>query len=240
MDNSIFQRYEIKFLVSSAQRKRIEEAFRDRMVPDSHGESTICNVYYDTPDYRLIRSSLEKPVYKEKLRMRSYGPVKADDTVFLELKKKYKGVVYKRRIELPQRVAADYMRGRILLPDSGQIGREIDYFRHFYARLRPAVYLSYDRCAWYERGDPNLRVTFDRSIAWRQTDMSLRAAPGGKLLLRPDQSLLEIKTAGAIPLWLVETLDACSVRQASFSKYGEAYKTICQHDIQERIGVPCA
>ena len=125
MENNIFQRHEVKYLVDSRQRALIEQAFRMYMAPVPHGESTICNVYYDTPDYRLIRRSLEKPIYKEKLRMRSYGPVLDTGEVFLELKKKYDGVVYKRRIQLTQWEAEAYMAGRIPLPDDSQIGREI-------------------------------------------------------------------------------------------------------------------
>lgn len=236
MENSIFQRREIKFLVDSRQRALLEQAFRGRMAPDPHGESTICNVYYDTPDYRLVRTSLEKPVYKEKLRMRSYGRVCGEAPVFLELKKKYNGVVYKRRISLPQRDAAAYMAGLSSLPESSQIGRELVYFRRFYEGLRPAVYLCYDRSAWFSAEDPDFRATFDCNIRWRVEDMSLCAPCGGDALLLPSQSLFEIKTADAIPLWLVEALDAGQIRQASFSKYGEAYKTICM----ERKGVTCA
>ena len=236
MDNSIFQRREIKFLVDSRQRALLEQAFRGRMVPDPHGESTICNVYYDTPDYRLVRTSLEKPVYKEKLRMRSYGRVNGEEAVFLELKKKYDGVVYKRRISLRQRDAAAYMAGLSPLPEGSQIGRELDYFRRFYEGLRPAVYLCYDRSAWFSSEDPDFRATFDNNIRWRREDMSLCAPVGGETLLLPSQSLFEVKTADAIPLWLVEALDAGGIRQASFSKYGEAYKAICM----ERLGVTCA
>ena len=100
MDKSIFKRHELKYLVSAEQREFIESEFERYMIPDEHGESTICNIYYDTHDFRLIRRSLEKPVYKEKLRLRSYGTASKDEKVFLELKKKYKGIVYKRRISL--------------------------------------------------------------------------------------------------------------------------------------------
>lgn len=237
MENNIFQRREIKFLTDTRQRALLEQAFRGRMAPDPHGESTVCNIYYDTPDYRLVRRSLEKPVYKEKLRMRSYGRVEEDDTVFLELKKKYKGVVYKRRIALPEREAAAYMNGLAPLREDSQIGRELDYFRRFYGDLSGAVYLCYDRSAWFSAEDPNFRVTFDRNIRWRGEELRLTAPVGGEALLLPGQSLFEVKTADAIPLWLVEVLDAAQIRQASFSKYGEAYKTICE---RERKGVSCA
>ena len=102
MSAEVFQRHEIKYLTNPKQRAYLEEVLKDRMVPDPHGESTICNVYYDTPNYRLIRRSLEKPAYKEKIRVRSYGTAAPDDMVFLELKKKYDGIVYKRRIELKE------------------------------------------------------------------------------------------------------------------------------------------
>ena len=236
MENNIFQRHEIKYLLDSRQRAVVEETFRGRMLPDPHGESTICNIYYDTPDYRLVRESLERPIYKEKLRLRSYGPVFPEQQVFLELKKKYKGVVYKRRIELAEDRAEAYMDGLAPLPYNCQIGREIDYFRLFYRELSPAVYLCYDRSPWFSAEDPNLRATFDKNIRWRQEDMDLSAPIGGEALLLPHQSLFEVKTAGAIPLWLVEALDRSGARKASFSKYGEAYQNLCK----ERIGVTCA
>ena len=178
VENNIFQRFEIKYLLDSRQRAIVEQAFRGRMLPDPHGESSICNIYYDTPDYRLIRDSLEKPVYKEKLRLRSYGRVMPEEKVFLELKKKYRGVVYKRRIELAEDQAVAYMAGRCELPYDCQIGREIDYFRLFYRGLEPAVYLCYDRSPWFSAEDPNLRATFDKNIRWRQEDMALTGMPG--------------------------------------------------------------
>ena len=116
------------------------------------------------------------------------------------------------------------MDGQLVLPRGSQIGREIDYFCTYYRDLRPAVYLCYDRCAWFSPEDSGLRATFDRNVCWRQEDMSLTAAPGGQHLLLPRQSLFEVKTASSIPMWLVEALDAGQVRQASFSKYGEAYR----------------
>ena len=242
MSNDIFERHEIKFMADSRQRAYMERVFARHMAPDPHGESTVCNIYYDTPDFRLVRGSLEKPVYKEKLRLRSYGPVSGDGQVFLELKKKYKGVVYKRRIELREREAAAYMSGRAALPYDSQIGREIDYFCSYYRGLRPAVYLCYDRCAYFSQDDPNLRATFDKNILWRTDDMRLTARPGGEHLLLPGRSLLEVKTASAIPMWLVEALDTAEIRTASFSKYGEAYKIMCERadHTKERQGVTCA
>ena len=236
MANDIFQRHEIKYLVDSRQRALLEQAFRSRMAPDPHGESSICNIYYDTPDYQLVRASLEKPIYKEKLRMRSYGRAGEDDPVFLELKKKFDGVVYKRRICLRQRDAAAFMAGRAALPESSQIGRELEYCLRFYRELRPSVYLCCDRSPWYSVEDPAFRATFDKNIRWRGEDLRLSAPTGGQFLLPPGLSLFEIKTAEAVPLWLAEAMDKAQIRQVSFSKYGEAYKMICA----ERKGVICA
>ena len=231
---NVFARFEIKYMINYDQRKMVEEAMKNRMTPDPHGQSTICNIYYDTPDYKLIRRSLERPVYKEKLRVRSYGPVHPTDDVFVELKKKYKGVVYKRRIELSEHMAMAYLSGKIKdgyslwLPEvrDRQIAKEIDYFRSFYEGLAPRVYLNYDRCAYFSKDDPNLRVTFDRHIMWRNEDMRLTAAPGGTNLLERGYSLMEIKTAKGLPMWLVEVLNKGDMKKASFSKYGKAYESI--------------
>ena len=224
MDNTfIFKRYEIKYLIDEEQRALIQKDLDKYMTPDPHGKSTICNVYYDTPDYRLIRTSLEKPKYKEKIRMRSYGPVDSADQVFLELKKKYDGVVYKRRIELPEEEATAFMSSKDSQGDGSQIAREITYCKNFYKDLCPAVHLSYDRCAYFSKDDPNLRITFDQNIRWRNYDVSLTTQPGGRPLLRKGQYLMEVKTATALPLWLVKTITEGEMRKASFSKYGMAY-----------------
>ena len=237
MGNDVFQRHEIKFLVTQTQRRRLMNRIGGRLFPDIHGESTICNIYYDTPNYRLIRRSLEKPSYKEKLRLRSYGPVGPQDTVFLELKKKYGGVVYKRRIELPEAHAAAYMLTPQGLPQNSQIGREIAYCCRFYEDLQPSVYLCYDRKAFYSTDDSELRITFDQNIRFRQERMSLREKPGGREILPPCEALMEIKTPTAMPLWLVEALSREGVRQASFSKYGRAYTMLLQEKLDESRGI---
>ncbi|HPR39486.1 MAG TPA: polyphosphate polymerase domain-containing protein [Oscillospiraceae bacterium] len=237
MNNNIFERHELKFLINEWQRRFLEEALRERIVPDPHGESTVCNVYYDTPDFRLIRTSLEKPVYKEKLRLRSYGPVLPDEPVFLELKKKYRGIVYKRRISVTEQEAVDFLNGAAPLPEESQIGREIDYFVQFYQDLGPAMYLSYDRAAFFSREDPDLRVTFDKKIRWRTEDLRLSEKPGGASILAPGQSLMEIKAADAIPLWLVDLLNEGRIRQISFSKYGRAYMSMLEETYKESRGV---
>lgn len=226
MNGYTFERRELKYRITDAQRAALEAAFGARMVPDEYGESTICNIYYDTADYRLIRASLEKPAYKEKLRLRSYGVTEPGGEVFLELKKKYKGIVYKRRITLPEDAAGEFIAGRAPLGEHGQIGREIEYFTAFYAPLLPAVHLSCERCAWFSREDRDLRITFDKNIRFRQEDVSLTLPAGGRRILSEGESLMEIKAAAALPLWLVSELDTLGIYQSTFSKYGEAYKAI--------------
>ena len=238
MSGAIFERYEMKFLLTMQQRCFLEKAIQGRMRPDEHGESTICNIYYDTPDFLLIRRSLERPVYKEKIRMRSYCPAYGEEKVFLELKKKYDGVVYKRRISLPLDQAEAYMQGRCDMPVDSQIGREIDWFCNYYKDLMPAAHISYDRSAWFDRVDPELRLTFDRNILWQTEDCSLSALPCGHALLGSGESLLEIKTAGAIPMWLVSLLNEAEIRKSSFSKYGSAYMAMFRDN--RKRGVICA
>lgn len=226
MDITIFKRHEIKYLVTAEQRSMLEKAFEEHMIPDAHGESTICNVYYDTPDFRLIRKSLEKPVYKEKLRIRSYGRAAEDGKIFMELKKKYDGIVYKRRVSVTQSEAVRYLAGEAENPDKTQIGKEIDYFTKFYGGLVPAMYLCYDRTAYFCEEDAGLRITFDKNILWRTERVRLTSHPSGRQLLAPGQSLMEIKTGEAMPLWLVRLLNSAGIRPVSFSKYGNAYKTL--------------
>lgn len=226
MENQmVFERYELKYLMSRRQQEEILRAMEPHMKPDRFGHSSICNIYYDTPDFRLIRHSLEKPVYKEKLRVRSYGPAGPEDPVFVELKKKYREVVYKRRIVLPQARTAVCLGGAAPLPDS-QIGREIACVLEFYRALAPAVFLSYERDAYVDRCAGTFRVTFDDAIRYRQTGLTLDSGTGGRPLLAPDQVLMELKTAGGLPLWMARALSGQKIYKTSFSKYGAAYRDI--------------
>ncbi|MDD2214079.1 MAG: polyphosphate polymerase domain-containing protein [Oscillospiraceae bacterium] len=235
----IFERHELKYLLSREQSDCLRQRLQPWLLADEFGRSTICNVYYDTPDFRLARRSQEKPVYKEKLRLRSYGPAQADSLVYLELKKKYRDVVYKRRIQMPLTTAEQGMRGAGALPDS-QIGREISYFKAFYASLRPAVYLSYEREAFFARTDPGLRLTFDQNILWRTQRVQLSLPPAGQPLLEPGQALLEVKTAAALPLWLVRLLTELEINKTSFSKYGRAYDILRAAQLATDRRVNCA
>lgn len=233
---NVFRRYELKYLLTAEQRDVVLKRIEPYMALDSYGRTTIRNVYYDTESYRLIRHSIEKPEYKEKLRLRSYAKVENDGTVFVEIKKKYDGVVYKRRVALPESVATDWLGGRIDRPVDTQISREIDYFLNFYADLRPSMYLSYEREAFYERDGGELRITFDENILCRSEDMSLCSDPYGTSILPEGRVLMEIKCPGAIPLWMVKILSEEKIYKTSFSKYGTAYiNTVLKDNKQKEI-----
>ena len=221
---TVFERYELKYLLSREQLGALEDAMAAYLSPDRFGRSTVRSVYYDTDDWRLVRASMDRPVYKEKLRVRSYARAAAEDPVFVELKKKFRGVVYKRRIELPEHAAAAWLAGRLPCPEQSQIAREIEYARGFYRTLRPAVFISCEREAFV--GDGSLRLTFDRDIRFRTQALSLRDGVWGTPLLRPDQVLMEVKTNGGMPLWLTDFLTRNELHRTPFSKYVNAYKTI--------------
>lgn len=221
--STVFKRYELKYLITSRQRDLILRETASYLEGDSYGKTNIRNLYFDTPDFRLIRHSIAKPSYKEKLRIRAYGKKGPDETVFVELKKKYNHLVFKRRIALPQKQALQWITNGSPPPVDTQISREIDYFLSFYGCLESSVFLSYDREAYYCRDDKDLRVTFDTDIRFCQGEKSLEGSPSTKALLPEDSVLMEIKCTGAIPLWLTDILSRERIYKTSFSKYGTVY-----------------
>lgn len=218
-------RKEIKYLLSERQLAALSPVLEEHMEPDAFPSSTISNLYYDTPDFRLIRRSLQKPDYKEKLRLRCYQVPREDGEAFLEIKKKVTGVVYKRRAELPYARALAYLAGQEKGGDS-QIFHELDWMLRRYGSLAPAMYLSYDRVSLKGREQPSLRLTVDRNILWRTECLDLAAGAWGEELLRPEQRLMEIKIPNAMPLWLADSLSQLGIFPAGFSKYGAAYQTM--------------
>ncbi|MEG2192719.1 MAG: polyphosphate polymerase domain-containing protein, partial [Oscillospiraceae bacterium] len=188
-----------------------------------YGLHTIGNIYYDTANCDLIRRSIQHPVYKEKLRLRSYGVPTLNSKVFLEIKKKYEKVVNKRRIQLSLQEAYDYLEKGIRPQNDCQILREIDFFLQRYP-LEKSLYLAYDRIALFDRKDPDFRVTFDQNIRSRQSCMGLENGTRGELLLPEGYFLMESKVLGATPLWFTEILSSLAIYPVSFSKYGNIYK----------------
>lgn len=223
---TVFKRYELKYMLTYEQKKKVLAAMEPYMKLDKHGRTTIRNLYYDTDTYLLIRRSIEKPTYKEKLRIRSYSKADADSTVFVELKKKYKHVVYKRRISLPAGEALKWLSGEKHTDIHSQISDEIDYFLDYYGTLHPTVFLSYEREAYYSKDGTDFRVTFDDTILCRRENLSLEAEVYGAEILPEGKVLMEIKCSGGIPLWMTEVLSKEKIYKTSFSKYGTAYKTL--------------
>ena len=218
----VFKRIEKKYLLSEAQQEALLQRIGAHLKPDEYGRSTVLSLYLDTPDHRIIRTSIEAVDYKEKLRLRSYGTAGADSTVFLELKKKFGGVVYKRRAAMTLAEAERYLRTGIK-PFESQIMSELDWAMRLYGRPKGAMLIACEREAWFDEAHPDLRLTFDRNIRCRENELRLDRGSAGSTLLPKNTVLLEIKTAGAMPLWLADALDAEGILPGSFSKYGEAY-----------------
>jgi len=230
-----FKRYETKYLLTEKKYKILRQTLQDRFKVDNYGKTTICNIYFDTPDWQLIRNSMEKPVYKEKLRLRSYGTPKEGDNVFIELKKKYKGVVYKRREKMELTKAEQYLYERNPVKQPTQITQEIDWFMRSYQKLVPAMYISYSRIAMYGIENPDLRITFDSNILRREEDLKLNSGIWGSPILEEGQYLMEIKIPGTMPIWLAHILSELEIYPTSISKYGRGYEQLEQLKKTERI-----
>ncbi len=218
----IFKRVEKKYLLSEERYDSLFRRIGTHLKQDAFGRSTILSLYLDTPDYRIIRNSIEAVDYKEKLRLRSYGTASADSRVFLELKKKFRGVVYKRRAIMTLAESERYLE-RGIKPYESQILSELDWAMKVYGWPKPAMLIACEREAWFDGEHPDLRLTFDRGIRYRQRELHLSSGSMGTSLLPEDTVLLEIKTGGAMPLWLADALDGEGILPGSFSKYGAAY-----------------
>ena len=223
---AVMQRYELKYLLNSQQAEALRRRIAGHMEADQFGRTTIASLYYDTPDRRLVRASLEKPDYKEKLRARSYGPATQESPVFLELKRKAGGIVYKRRVRSTLGGVADFLAGAAAPDADSQIGRELTAFRGSYRGLEPACLILYDRTAYFEPGG-DLRLTIDENPRYRMTRPTLTDFGGTQSLLPPGGAVLELKVQGAMPLWLARTLSEERIYKTSFSKYGAAYRREC-------------
>lgn len=229
MAKTVFERTEKKYRLNAGQYEQLLAGLLEHMKIDKYGQTTICSVYYDDHCDRLIRTSIQRPVYKEKLRVRSYGIPDPDTVVYVELKKKFKGVVYKRRAGMTLRDAEAYLSGGDPPGKSTQIINEITWVRDFY-KPTPHVYIAYDRIALESENDPQLRVTFDSGIRARNTDLSLAAGDHGMELLPEGDRIMEIKAPGAIPLWLCELLNGLKIYPSRFSKYGTYYQMLTEKE----------
>ena len=252
-----FERKEKKYLITDAQCKALKDELSSRMRLDDYGVTRIDSLYLDTPDRSLICRSLEKPLYKEKIRIRSYDAFSQAQAVFVEIKKKLDGIVYKRRVRMSAEGARAYVAGLpyeqaqerypvegmvdALAPGKVQIAREIDAFMRRYDDLAPSMLISCMREAWCPLdigiSDGVDRITFDEDITYvdlfEDASVQRRRVAGAGLVV------MEIKCAGAYPLWLCELLSAHGAYPRSFSKYGNAYKRVLAErgEVRVRSGV---
>ena len=227
---AFFKRREIKYLLSSAQYDGLYGGLTAFLCPTQYGVHTIRSLYFDTDTLHIARLSADKPPYKEKFRLRSYGPAGGNDLVFAELKKKAEGVVYKRRIALPYREAEELCRsGRLCAGEAGgQIAREIEWFFHRW-NPRPVMMLCYERLALERKtgagAEDGLRITFDFDIRRRPGGEPDFGDTSGVPLFTPGQHcLMEIKTASAVPVEVAALLSRYGVYPVSFSKYTRAWQ----------------
>lgn len=241
-----FARKEIKFLLDMNQYKSLMETIPLYMNPDKYcvggKEYGIYNIYYDTPDDYLIRESLSKPYYKEKIRLRSYySPASPNDLVFLEIKKKIGGIVTKRRVSMTLAESDEYFLSR-KKPKAkkyitSQVFNELDVFLDNYP-ISPKQYISYQREAFFGKDDNDFRLTFDRKITERRYDLGLDYESYGNYIIGADQRLMEVKVGNAVPDWLIEKLSELQIYKTSFSKYGRAYENFVREQIEMKKRFP--
>lgn len=218
-----FLRVEKKYKMTKEQYENFVEKIKDFMTMDEYGKHTISNIYYDTEDFTLIRRSIDKPVFKEKIRLRSYGKVGENENVFLEIKRKVHNIVYKRRVMMTYKEAQNYMNNKIKPKKETTILKEIDYFTKIY-KLQEAVFIAYDRIAFFGNEDNELRLTIDSDLRSRTQDKGLLSKYPAENFFEEDTYLMEIKLEGGMPLWLSKILNEEKIYPTSFSKYGNIYK----------------
>ena len=229
MYENIFKRVEEKYLLTKEQYINLFNDINEYIEKDKYFETTICNIYFDNEDDELIYTSMDKPIYKHKLRLRSYGVPKNNDDVFLEIKFKFKKVVGKRRIKLKLKDLKKYLKTN-KYDKHNQIMKEIDYLFKLY-NLKPSYFIAYDRKSYREKNNENLRITIDTNLRSRKENLSLELGDAGKLYFDKEMYIMEIKTLGAMPLWLVKNLSSLKIYPVSFSKFGSIYKK----DKEEKI-----
>ena len=228
MNGRTFLRAELKYLLSKEQHENLRAFIARTLQTDEYGKSTVQSLYYDTDNYLLIRRSLEKPDFKEKLRLRCYGAPDDDSSVFVELKRKSAGIVYKRRVGTKYGKIKNAIKSNVdflpSLPGNDKITQEINYFCSEYEKLSPKALLLYDREAYY--GENGLRVTFDENTRYRENRLDFTPPLDGIPLFTKGEVIMEIKVSGGIPLWLTGALTKEKIAKTSFSKYGAAYEKI--------------
>ena len=232
---SVMKRYELKYRLSKDQLAFFISKIKGHMQVDKYGLTSIASIYFDTPDFRLINKSIEKPKYKEKVRLRGYGLAKPGKPVFLEVKRKCEGVVYKRRISLSEEDAYELILNK-KAKGNDQISKELVAFMEKYPNLEAKYLIIYEREAYYQEGT-DLRVTLDMNPRYRVSDLNLHTSLDGTPLLEDGGAILEIKVQHSLPLWLVAILSEGKIYKTSFSKVGTAHQKEMAKLIERKVHV---
>lgn len=229
MIKEVFRRKEVKYLLSGKQYQELLQMILPYLEKDEYFKGTNCSIYFDTSSRYLAIHSLEKPLYKEKIRLRSYGVPKLSDIVFVEIKKKFDGLGSKRRIAVKLADFYDFISGAELKTDNEQIRAELSECFSRY-NLMPTLYLAYDRTSYCDRETKKLRITFDKNVRSREADLKLEAGDYGDLYFEDGTIVMEVKTLDTLPLWFAKALSRMKIYPASFSKYGRVYEKILEKE----------
>ena len=232
---SVMKRYELKYYLNKDQLEYFMDKIKDYMKIDKFGLTSIASVYFDTPDYRLINKSIEKPKYKEKIRLRSYGLAKANSPTFLEIKRKCEGIVYKRRITLNEKSALNLITNKEV-DKNDQISRELIAFIENYKQLEAKYLIIYDRIAYFQENS-DLRITIDMNPRYRTTKLNLHTSMDGNPLLEKGGAILEVKVQHSVPIWLTEILSKGKIYKTSFSKVGTAHKKELANMLTQKVNI---
>lgn len=240
-----FKRYEKKFMLTQKQFNQLMPKLKEYMNEDEHsqdgGTYRIYNIYYDNETHDVIRHSISKPYYKEKLRLRSYQVIdNENETVFLELKKKINGIVNKRRVVLTLAESEAFLEQGIRPVAKNYMGEQVLNEIQYYLEqnpIHPKVYIAYERFALFGKDDRSIRITFDFNIVSRRYDLSLQQDTYGEALLEEGMYLMEVKISDAIPIWLTQILSELSIHNSSFSKYGNEYQKYVKELINQKGSV---
>lgn len=217
-----FQRVEDKYLMDRKEADAFLKAVSPYLKPDRYFCYHCHTIYFDNDSAQLISTSLSHPPYKMKLRLRTYSDPDDDTPVFLETKKKYGDIVYKKRFMMTDLEAKEYLYEGIAPHTDNSTSREIDYLIHYY-HLKPKVYIGYDRICYVSKTDADARFTLDSHITYRTNDVSLHET-GEEKELQKGMFILECKVSDRYPMWLTKILSSHHLYKSSFSKYGTIYK----------------
>lgn len=239
-------RYENKYVITDKKKDIILPSLLRYMEFDKYcvgdKDYPIYSLYFDTKNNDVVRRSVQKPYYKEKLRLRSYKLNPNDnDTVFLEIKKKIGGIVNKRRVVLTYKQAVNFIKyGKV--PQLSGIQKQIMNEICYYISLHPiekTVLIHYDRNALFGKDDKSLRITFDRNLTADGNTDILHTENEGNFIVVPDTRIMEIKISGATPIWLSEILTENHIYRSSFSKFGRNFQNETKLHIQHSENYPC-